>query len=234
MIDGLTILLKDKKIIRLSSLEMPGRGSEKGQMHEAAARQALADLLPAGTNVTIFQTRDPKKGRMNRMGHQLAHLVKKDKPKDGVETPAQLWINGWMAQQGWALVMPSDFNPELTAELYAQESLARQHQTGLWAPDQWPVLTPEQALSVNGELRVVEGIVTGAGSSHNNTFLNFGPDWKTDFTVMISPSLRRDLSHKGVDVLGLTHHTVRARGFVRPYNGTVIELENPAHLEVLQ
>ena len=64
-------------------------------------------------------------------------------------------------------------------------------------------------------------------------YLNFGQDWRTDFTFSISPRDRRRFEQQGVDLAGLAGRRVRARGWVTLRNGPLIQLTHPEQLEIL-
>ena len=85
-----------------------------------------------------------------------------------------------------------------------------------------------------GQFGVIEGKIKKVASVRNNVYLNFGDNWKTDFTVMITPALRKKLSRNGLDTLNLAGQTIRVRGWVREYNGPLIELDTPSHLQLIQ
>lgn len=172
----------------------------------------------------IYQTRMAKKGRENRMGHQLGHIVTKKEPQ---------WINGALLAHGLARVYTSPNAPEMNDQMLMVEDEARREKRGLWAEgSEYNVLTPETADQAMGKLAIIEGVVVKSASVRNNIYLNFGQDWKTDFTVMITPALRKKLAHKGIDPLGLSGKKLRVRGYVREYNGPLIELETPEHFEL--
>lgn len=217
VIDGVTVLLKDKKILRLPALDIPPDDDMA-----VAARDFLARELPEGTEVYLYQTRRQDIGRLNRMGQTLAHLVRK---KDGA------WINGRILAAGMARVMPSDVNPEKTSDMLKAENTAQQNRAGLWA--RYPVLIPDNADKGIGSFRIVDGVVRNAATSQNNLYLNFGDNWRTDFTVMLTPGVRKNLARRGIDALALKERHVRVRGDIREYNGPFMELINPDALEVL-
>ena len=223
VLDGLTIVLKDKKIIRLSSIDIPDHAYPDGGTINLAAKAALETLLPSGTEVLIYQTRVAKTGRTNRLGHELAHLVKKE---DGT------WVNGALVENGYARAMPSDTNPEHAATLYRMEDKARDAGLLLWTDEGWPVLSPTTAHTGIGEYRVVEGKVENAATVKNNLYLNVGKNWKDDFTVMLTPPLRRALARQGIDPLSLAGKTIRVRGYIREYNGPFLDLESATRLEL--
>lgn len=228
VIDQQTVLLKDGKIVRLLGLDYP-QGTEENPPEEPfLAKQELDRLLPEGTEVMLYQKRqiaDVKRGRVNRMGQQLAHLVRKDNEQ---------WINGTLVADGLARALTSASNAEMVEQLYALEDRARKDEKVLWAKTSPNgLLTPDTAAQGNGQLRVVEGTVNRAATSKNNLYLNFGDDWRKDFTVMIPVQLRKTLARSGIDPMSLTGKTIRVRGWIREWNGPFMELETPERLEIV-
>lgn len=225
IIDGLTIVLKDGKIIRLSSLDIPGYVYPEPSEISLQAKQALEKLLPEDTEVVIYQTVKPKVGRENRMGQLLAHLETKDD---------KIWVQGYLLDQGLARVAPTPRNYELAVKMYEIESMARQDKKGLWTDKAYPLLTHDHAMQENGNFAVIEGTVLKAASMRNDLYLNFGSDWRKDFTVQVKPAVRKLMVREGIDPLSLNGKKVRVRGWVREYNGPLIELNHPASLQILE
>lgn len=135
-----------------------------------------------------------------------------------------------MIETGMARVMPSDINPEKTSDLLKAEDIARKNKAGLWA--RYPVLIPENADQAMGSYRIVEGTIRKTAVAQNNLYLNFGENWKTDFTVMITPDIRKKLARRNIEPQSLAGKRVRVRGDIRSYNGAFVELANPDCLEV--
>lgn len=229
IIDQQTVLLKDGKIVRLLGLEYPLGTDETPPEEPFLAKEALEKMLPETTEVMLYQKRnqtsDVRRGRVNRMGHLLAHLVKKDNEE---------WVNGTVISQGLAWVVTDSSNPEMASQMYALEEKARTSNKGLWTKDSTNgLLTTDTAAKGEGQFRVVEGTISRSATSKNNLYLNFGTDWKKDFTVMISPSLRKALARSGTDPMSLSGKTVRVRGWIRQWNGPFMELETPERLEIV-
>lgn len=225
IIDALTVMLKDGKIIRLSSLDIPGFVYPEPSEHSLASKEALEKLLPEGTEILLYQTVKPKVGRENRMGQLLAHIETKTD---------HIWVQGYMIAHGFARTAPTARNFELSEAMYALEKTARDEQKGLWADDSYPVLPDTDAIQANGTFAVIEGTVQRTASVRNDVYLNFGADWRKDFTIQIKPAVRKLLVREGIDPLALNGVPVRVRGWVREYNGPLIELNHPASLEILQ
>jgi len=217
VIDGLTILLKDGTIIRLSSIDIPDFAIWRDAPYSEAALELLQNTLPEGTEVMMYQTRMAKKGRLNRMKHDLAHLMTK---KDNI------WIQGLLLSHGLARVYTTPNAVEMLDQMLDAETSARNNAMGIWAKDsEYQVITPAQTSDLIGDFVIVEGTVQKAASVRNNIYLNFGKDWKTDFTVMVTPEMRKKLSKQGISALSLAKERIRVRGWLREYNGPLIELE---------
>lgn len=229
VIDGLTVLLKDKTIIRLASLDIPDFHNQREAPYSEKALKLLQDTLPNGTEVLLYQTRKAKKGRENRMGHALGHIVTK---KSAQSVP--VWVNGALLAQGMARVMVAPNALELFEPMITAEKEARNHKRGIWHEESpYLVLTPDTAGQATGQYALIEGRVEKTASVRNNVYLNFGKDWKTDFTIMVTPALRKKLAQAGIHPLTLGGETVRVRGWPREYNGPLIELDVPEHLELI-
>jgi len=231
VIDGLTILLTNGKIVRLSSIDIPAPlapslSDKADQNFHLAAKQALEDAFPAKSDVMIYQTRNAKKGRTSRMGHDLGHIVTKDEDKT--------WAQEILLTQGLARFYSSPVNQELSAVLFDIEAKAINEKIGLWS-DTSPFKrqTPETAVQSMGQFTVIDGAPTKIATVRNNLYLNYGANWKTDFTVMISTSLRKKLAQQGINLMDLTGVPLRVRGWMREYNGPLIELEDINHLHIL-
>ncbi len=65
-------------------------------------------------------------------------------------------------------------------------------------------------------------------------YLNFGADWKTDFTVTVAPRDRRLFDDAGIDPGAFAGARLRVRGWVKQYNGPMIEVTHPEQIEVLE
>ncbi len=222
IIDPVTILLKDKTIIRLASIDVP---NDKDTDLSIRALDYLKTLLPEGKEIFIFQTRSSKSGRVNRMNHQLAHLVTKED---------NIWVQGSMLEQGLAYIYTAPNHDELISEMIAAENKAIKAEKDIWSPtSKNKIISPENTEKAIGDFAIVEGSITKVASIRNNTYLNFGADWKTDFTIMIPSTLRKNFAKNGIDLLSLGNQRVRVRGWMREYNGPFIELEDISHLQIL-
>jgi hypothetical protein len=65
------------------------------------------------------------------------------------------------------------------------------------------------------------------------TYLNFGADWRSDFTITIAPKDRRLFEADGIDPLIYQGKRVRVRGWLKSYNGPLIDATHPEQIEVI-
>lgn len=223
IIDPQTLQLHDGRIIRLAGLSFPDL-----QVHEAGELSVIAidilrDMLE-GQAVTIYQTKKNNWGQLNRMGHHLAHLER---------ISDKAWVQGTLISLGLARVMTGQRNPEMAAQMYALEKNARQQNLGLWAESSYQVLNPEQAADHIDSFQIVKGEILSAALKKNRIYLNFGKDWRTDFTVSIAPTDKRLFLKQGLNPLQWNGQAVRVRGWIRSYNGPYMEISHPQAIEIL-
>lgn len=223
VLDGLTILMKDGRIIRLVGLEIPGFADLEPSEYALKARDSLNAVLPEGTTLLLHQTKDRGKGRLNRMEHHLAHLEVKETGQ---------WVQGELIKQGLARVYLPERNIEMADQLFALEKQAREDKKGIWESEEFLDQADNLEMPRN-QFHIVEGRVRAIATVKNNTYLNFGQNWRDDFTVMVSSTVRRNFAKAGGTLLDLEGKNIRVRGWVRDYNGPLIELNHIHHLEIL-
>jgi endonuclease YncB( thermonuclease family) len=224
VIDPLRIQTRDGRIVQLAGIDVPGLNPYEPDENAVAARDLLEGLLK-GQQVRLYQTKNAKSGRMNRMGHPLVHI--------GIAKENGAWAQGTLLAAGLARVRPSQRNPEMAAQMITLEDKARDEGKGMWADPANAGLTADNAVQGVGNLALVQGRVISAAMVGNIMYVNFGPDWRTDFTIGIDNDVRQDLLAAGIDPMKLGGATVRVRGWLRDYNGPYMDLLNPAWLGIL-
>lgn len=223
--DGDTIRFKDGSVdIRLVGMQAPklpqGRRNPTAWPMADESRGALRALLE-NHEITLRLAATPR----DRNGRILAHLVR----DDGV------WIQETMLREGWARVYTFPDNRLFARELYAAETKARAARRGLWAHPDYAVRKPDPAVlkADIGTFQLIEGRVADAAKVRGRVYLNFGADYRTDFTASIPPNVAPLFTKAGLDPLMLKGRAVRVRGYIRDFNGPSIDLTHPEQLEVL-
>lgn len=225
VIDGDTVRLQNVEAdIRLVGIQAPklplGRKGFAKWPQADEAKAVLEDLIK-GQRVTLRLGANPK----DRNGRTLAHLVR----ADGV------WIQEEMLRRGMARVYTFPDNRQLAAELFAAEAAARSAKRGIWSDGFYAVRSPEpQTLAADkGTFQIIEGRVADAANVRGRIFLNFGADFRTDFTAVIAPDVMSLFKSAGFDPLVLKGKVVRVRGYLRNYNGPTTDITHPEQIEVL-
>ena len=224
IIDGGTVLLDDGETVRLAGIQAPrpGRGEAgSGASRLAAeARQALASLVQ-GRRVGLAFGGTPR----DRYGRLRAHLVR---TSDGA------WIQGALLGAGLARVHSLVDDRTAVAAMLVHERRARTGRLGLWAEPRYRVRGAGEAGGGLRSFQLVEGRVVAAAVVKGRGYLNFGADWREDFTVSIAPRDRRRFEAEGVAVQDYEGRLVRVRGWIDSFNGPMIEATHPEQIEVLE
>ncbi len=222
VIDPLTFMGEDKNIYSLSGIEIPNLQTGKKDFTLEASK-TLA-LLIEDKDLKLYTTKTRDKGRINRMNQMLVQAELKQ---------ARIWIQGELLAAGLARVKTTAGNPEMRDAMLAIEAKARDAKKGLWVDNALQVLTPETAIGHENSFAIIEGTPKAAAITRNMIFLNYGDDYKKDFTVGIPTSLRVAFSKKKINPLQMANTKIRVRGWVQSYNGPFIEIDHPEQIEIL-
>lgn len=145
----------------------------------------------------------------------------------------KIWLQGAMLQAGLAFVYPPTGTEPHLGDLLKLEREARQAGRGVWgdaAYADWPAEKPGLGY---GRFAFVRGKVVKAERVKNMIYLNFGDDWRTDFTIAIAAHDLRFFRTTGIDPLAYGGKTVRVRGWVKRNFGPMITVTHPAQIETL-
>jgi endonuclease YncB( thermonuclease family) len=216
---GHSLTLSSGLNVRLAGIVAPNRADPFGNH----ARDGLRTLLQ-GAQVRLSYGGDPR-DRYDRALAQVHTLA-----PDGGE---DVWVQEAMVRQGLARVYTWPDEQIDADALYRSEGLARGQAQGLWADPAYAVRGPEpNALAQYVDsLQLVEGIVTSTADVRGRAYLNFGADYRTDFTVAVAKKHRKRF--KAVDPVSLEGARVRVRGWVELINGPMIWASHPARIEIL-
>jgi micrococcal nuclease len=162
--------------------------------------------------------------RIDRWGRQLAHLHDQD----------GRWLQGALLASGMARVYTFRDNRALAGEMLDAERAARAGGRGIWGDPFFDVRTAAETAGFIYTFQVVEGEVLDAAVVRGRAYLNFGAEWRDDFTVTVAPKDWRAFTQAGFDLEALAGSTVRIRGWLDSYNGPQIVLTHPEQLEIVR
>ncbi len=223
IVDGDTLFLEDGTEIRLVGLQAPklalGRRDFRDWPLADAARDGLAELV-LGRRVTLAYGGR----RIDRHGRALAHLLRED----------GLWVQGAMLEAGLARVYSFEDNRTAVDAMLAAERRARAESRGIWGHPFYAIRSLGETPGLLDSFQIVEGVVLDAAEVRRRVYLNFGPDWRDDFTVSIAPDHVRAFRAAGLEPLDLAGRQVRVRGWIYRRNGPMIDATHPEQIELLE
>jgi endonuclease YncB( thermonuclease family) len=229
IVDGDTLFLDSGLKVRLSAMQAPklplGReGFEKWPLADEA-KKALEDLA-LDKPVRLYYgglTRD-------RYDRALAQVYLLD-----AKGNKQIWLQEEMVRQGWTRVYTWPDTWQDSQKLYLAEEEARAAKRGIWANRYYAVRTPDadKLAQDMDSFQIVEGLIVSTADVKGQIYLNFGSNYRTDFTVTVEKRDRKRFENDGLSLLDLHGAKVRVRGWIEMSNGPVIYLDHPERLEIL-
>lgn len=222
IVDGDTLVLADGRQVRLVGIQAPklplGRPNFVAWPLAEEAREALAELAQNRQLTLAYggQQRD-------RHGRELAHLFDAEGG----------WIQGALLAGGWARVYGFADNRALLGRMLELEDAARRAGRGIWADAYYAVRPAPEAERYIGRFELIEGEVLEAAIVRGRGYLNFGQDWRSDFTASLAPKVVKRFAAEGLDPLAYQGRRLRVRGWIKSFNGAMIEITHPEQIEVL-
>jgi endonuclease YncB( thermonuclease family) len=222
--DG-ALILEDGRRVRLAAVRLPqatdlpedGAPDEKARVADWAARaRTVLEAVCVGRSVRLWT---PEVAR-DRYGRVLAQVTLE---------PGGLWVQADLIARGLARVATMPGAAAGAGELLALEAEARIAELGLWRDPLYAPRAPDETWPWIGTFQIVRGTVLDAARVRGRVYLNFGRDWRRDFTVMVEHPRRVGLAV--ADLLDLTHQFIQVRGWLFPTNGPMIALDHAAALE---
>lgn len=222
VIDGDTVALEDGREIRLVGLQAPKLGLGRRNFDDwplAAEARTHLEAMVLNSEVRLSYG-----GRHeDRYGRLLAHLHLTD----------GTWVQGAMVAEGMARVYSFADNRACVEALLSLEREARHARRNMWGDTYYRLLSadvPDELLKHIDSFQIVEGTIQKAALVRGRLYLNFGEDWRDDFTITIAP---RDVRHFREDVSDYSGVRIRVRGWLKSYNGPEIVVTHPEQIEFL-
>lgn len=218
VITGDTLRLGDGRELRLAAVRAPrpplAYQRPDGWRREEAARAALEALAPPGEKLRFLEV------EAGRDRHR--RLLVQAKNHEGVWLQQRLLIDG-------ALLLER-LTDEVPPPLLSAEQEARLAGRGLWQDPAHAVVPADTAETAIGRFALVQGRVLAADAVRGLGYLNFGEDWREDFTIRVPRSVVRQLEAEGRTIEQFAGRQVIARGWVFYSGGPMIEVRELAEI----
>ncbi len=221
--DGASFDVADGRHVRLAAIQAPmlslGRSNVVDWPLAMEGKAALSKLVLNRTVDFAFDDRS-----VDRHGDLLAYVFV------GAE---KQWIQARLVSDGFARVHTQPDARKCAQALLVREGEARKAKRGIWALPFYRVRAVGDLDADIGTFQIVEGTVAAAVERRDRIFLNFGSDYRSDFTVTISPRDVRRMAKARIDPLAWNAKRVRVRGWISLLNGPELELTHPEQIEIL-
>lgn len=217
--DGGTLRLASGLLVRLSGIELPQAPDVNQAGTPALAARARLEAITNQQEIRFVPGPADRHGRI---------------PSPVYLSDGRL-VQAMLVEEGWARVHRLPGEAICPEGLLAGERAARIARRGLWNGHEYAIWNANDPSLIgrNGLYELVEGRVISVGHGSRMAFLNFGRDWKRDFTVMLLPEIADKLAASGTPIESLAMRRVRVRGLIEESGGPAIRLADAAGLELL-
>jgi endonuclease YncB( thermonuclease family) len=221
--------LDDGSSLKLMSLSVPSArdvAASVGEWAPEADARAAVEALVRDRRIKIVASGAFR----DRYGRRVAHVYGEGRDA------GRFWLQSAIIDDGHARVAPLPGEAMCLRQLFAREAVARAKRAGLWANPAYAVRSARETRELEklgGTFQIIEGWVAAVGMSRNEVFLNFGRDWRWDFTAAVD--LKRSDDREGLvaRLKNLKGRLVRVRGFIERRNGPFISLATAEAIEEL-
>jgi micrococcal nuclease len=228
VIDSETLLLDDGREVRLIGALAPKPDVLDANARDWPPARDARRMLEALIQARVVTLRTEGRQR-DRYGRLLAQVFVDD---DG----AEVWLQQRMILEGQARAYTLPGNTACLTALLAAEETARNQGRGLWQRAPYRVRSADEVdalLKLAGRFAVVEGRVAGVTRAQTTTYINFGTDWRRDFTASLATAVVTKDADGATRVDALSGKRVRVRGWIERRNGPMIVLGSLDEIEVL-
>jgi endonuclease YncB( thermonuclease family) len=215
VISGDEIKLDDGKILKLAGIHAPFDATKK---LADAAREKLRDMAEEKTLAVENASTD-------RYGRMAAEAYVSGAKKTGLQDE--------MLKAGMVFVYAPDGDAPRLSEWPKVEAAARAAKRGIWADAFYADTDATDADRKYGQFAFITGKALKAERVKNMVYLNFGDDWREDFTVAIAAHDLRAFRRANIDPLDYGGKVLRVRGWVRHEHRPMIYATNAEQIEVL-
>jgi len=206
-----TVILNDGRHLKLANIKLAN----------ASAYEHLAKQLKS-QNITFYAS-GRTKDRHNRI---LAHII----IHDGL---MNRWLQDALVKQGQAIPFATTHNDRCMDHLIKIEKQAKAKKSGVWADGKSLMIYNANDVALlnqepQGKFIIVSGKVHNVARFGKNTYINFSPNWRKDFTILIETRLLKRKTMSWPNLKKLIGQEVEVRGWLDHWNGPMIRLETPS------
>ena len=221
-LDGVTedgdLVLRSRGAARVADLRLP---------EASPAREAALRWLKHRRGHAVLVQGGPARDRWNRVAVRLVL----------VQDAMRLDLAHGLVENGLALVDPDTGERGCVLATLALELTARERGLGVWTDDRYKPVLVEDIVRLRervGQFTLVEGRIRSVGERRQQTYLNFGSDWASDFTIVVPKRVWSLVQERGLSAAALRGRRIRARGVLEERQGPSMVMTAVDAIEVLE
>ncbi len=225
--DGDTIELDGKYVVRYIGIDAPEyMKKDKGEW--------IIDPQPLGEEAKRFNE-SLIQGKRVRLEYDSEKIDIYKRLLSYVFVRNEL-INARLIKEGLALAYIYPDNVRYKKRFLKFQEEAKKKKKGLWEYIERNTILPHQAEKFVGKMKAVEGVVLTTARVKKCIFLNFGKDYKKDFTIVIFKSVWKLFDVAGIEKPEVFYRgkKVRVYGLISEYNGPEIKVKTPYQIQLIQ
>ena len=220
VIDGDTVKLSDGQLLRYIGIDTPetrvkkhGQFIWQPQPFAVEAKKYNQKLVEnKSVRIELDITKNDKYSRL--LGYCFV---------------GEIFINAKLLEEGLAVLYTIPPNVKYSQQLIAAQKKARDNKRGIWAS--YATIDAKDAAQFVNKACTVRGKVLSVRTSSKCTYLNFGADYKTDFTVVVFKQSYPSFAKKGIKHLSFyKDKTIKVTGRIKKYNGPEIIINGPEEI----
>ena len=223
-----SLRLDDGTEVTLAGVLLPHMLDAAGRPEKwppAEAARASLSKLTVGNSVEIAE----KSGGRDRYGRRPVYMYIRKRGQ-------RLWLQAFLVGMGQARVNPEQVSTACARVLLTLEAAARQARKGLWDNAAYHVrkASNEQTLMrYRSTFQLVEGIVRDVTTVRSRTFINFGDNWRTDFTAGLRRRLAAQAGIEAHTLSAMKGRRVRIRGWIMRRGGPFVTIRSMKQIELV-
>ena len=225
VIDGDTVKLSNGRMLRYIGLDTPevrikavGAGFVYDPQPFSLEAKEFNRKLVEGKNVRVEYDIE----KTDRYGRLLGYCFIED-----------TFVNAKLIEEGYAVLYTFPPNVKYTDLFVESQKKAQKKKKGLWGS--FAIIDHTQANQYINQVRNVKGRVVSTYKSKKCVYLNFGQNYKNDFTVVIFNNTLGFFNKKGIDPVSFYNgKKIRVMGRIREYNGPEIIVNSPYEIEIVE
>ncbi|PLW78107.1 thermonuclease family protein [Cohaesibacter celericrescens] len=199
-----------------------------------AKKQRIETFLSDQT--TTSEMVATKIAKRDRYGRQSIFIAKSGIPENQDESQTTL-LQEALLNDGLARVDPQSVSAACADRLLAIENQARDAEKGIWRIPRYQAkdATKLDLSNIVSRYQIIHGTVKSISRNKDRTsYLNFGRNWQSDFTVSLSKKSLATWEEKNKSLDELSQAHIYVRGWVEDRGGPLIRVLRPQQLWVKQ